>query len=147
MRPDLDNQRSKSVVFDAVKELVASRSSDERSTNGAAAAIAHRAQTFIEERFYDTIRMQDLCAFTGVGLRTLQRCFSSHFQISPTAYIKMRRLYAARRDLVAADPSSHSVSTIAMDNGFSHLGRFSVDYRAHFGESPRETLAATKAQG
>jgi AraC-like DNA-binding protein len=118
-----------------------SSSSAERLANGAAAAIAHRAQMFIEERFRDVIRMQDLCAFTGVGLRKLQRCFSSHFQVSPTGYIKARRLNAARRDLVDADPSSHTVTWIATENGFSHLGRFSVDYRAHFGESPSETLA------
>ena len=124
-----------------------SSSSDERLANGAGATIAHRAQAFIEERFQDAIRMQDLCAFTGVRLRTLQRCFSSHFQVSPTEYIKARRLNAARRDLVAADASSRSISAIAMDNGFTHLGRFSVDYRAHFGESPSETLAETKALG
>jgi AraC-like DNA-binding protein len=118
-----------------------SRSSDEQLVNGAGATVAHRAQTFIEERFRDVIRMQDLCAFTGVGLRTLQRCFLSHFQVSPIAYIKARRLNAARRDLVDADPSSHTVTWIATENGFSHLGRFSVDYRAHFGESPSETLA------
>jgi AraC family ethanolamine operon transcriptional activator len=124
-----------------------SSSSAERLVNGASAAIAHRAQTFIEERFREAIRMQDLCTFTGVGLRTLQRCFSSHFQVSPIAYIKARRLNAARRDLADADPSSHTVTWIAMENGFSHLGRFSVDYRAYFGESPSETMAAMKVQG
>jgi transcriptional regulator GlxA family with amidase domain len=112
-----------------------------------ASVIARQAQTFIEERFRGTIRMDNLCAFVGVGLRTLQRCFASHFQTSPTDYIKARRLNAARRDLKAADPSSHLVTTIEMENGFTHLGRFSLDYRAHFGESPKETLAASKAQG
>jgi transcriptional regulator GlxA family with amidase domain len=26
-----------------------------------------------------------------------------------------------------------------MECGFGHLGRFSIDYRARFGESPKET--------
>lgn len=121
-----------------------SRSSAERLANGDRARIAQRAQTFIEENLHGAIRLEDICAVAGVGVRTLQRCFVSHFGISPTGYIKARRLNAARRDLVAADPSSLSVTKIALRNGFSHLGRFSVDYRAHFGESPSETLMATK---
>ena len=122
-----------------------SRSMDQRLSNGVATAIARRAQTFIEENFHDAIRLEDLCTFCGVGFRTLQRCFTSHFQNSPINYIKVRRLNAARRDLVKANPSRSSVTKIAMDNGFTHLGRFSVDYRMHFGESPRETLVGKTA--
>ena len=47
---------------------------------------------------------------------------------------------AARRELVAAHPSSHSVAKIALRNGFTHLGRFSVEFRERFGESPKQTL-------
>ena len=60
--------------------------------------------------------------------------------MSPCDYIKARRLNAARLALVAADSSCGQVARIAVDNGYTHLGRFSVDYRKHFGESPRETL-------
>jgi AraC-like DNA-binding protein len=135
---DLDSENASNLLAETILWMAdaSSSSSAERLANGAAAAIAHRAQAFIEERFQDAIRMQDLCAFTGSRLRTLQRCFSSHFQVSPTEYIKAR-----------ADASSRSIGAIAMDNGFTHLGRFSVDYRAHFGESPSETLAETKALG
>ena len=48
----------------------------------------------------------------------------------PTAYILERRLNLARKDLLRANLSNHSVSTVARRNGFSHLGRFSVTYRA-----------------
>jgi AraC family ethanolamine operon transcriptional activator len=124
-----------------------SRCGAERLANGAAATIARQAQTFIEERFHDAIRLEDLCVFTGVGLRTLQCCFASHFQISPTDYIKARRLNAARRDLIVAGPSSRSVTKIALENGFPHLGRFSANYRAYFRELPSETLKAKTADG
>ncbi|MDJ0840874.1 MAG: helix-turn-helix domain-containing protein [Acidobacteriota bacterium] len=107
--------------------------------------IAKRAQDYIEAHYNDTIRMADLCASVEVGLRTLQRCFAACFQISPSDYIKMRRLSAARRELMTADTERNTVTTIALDNGFTHLGRFAVEYRAFFGESPRETLAAAKA--
>jgi transcriptional regulator GlxA family with amidase domain len=76
----------------------------------------------------------------GVGMRTLQRCFASYFQVSPTDYIKARRLNRARRRLVAADSSSRRVTDIAIQFGLTHMGRFSVEYRSLFGESPREIL-------
>ena len=112
--------------------------------NGGAAYNARRVQDFIEENFQHKIRLEDLCAFTGVGARTLQRCFVSYFQVGVFEYLKVCRLNSVRRALVAADPSGDSITQIASVNGFSHLGRFSVEYRAYFGECPRETLAVRK---
>jgi len=109
--------------------------------NRSTGRIARLAQEYIEDHYYETFRMEDLCRYTGVSMRTLQRSFLVYFQVSPSGYIKARRLNAARQALVAADPSRDQVSRIAVDNGYTHLGRFSVDYREHFGESPRKTLA------
>jgi AraC family ethanolamine operon transcriptional activator len=49
----------------------------------------------------------------------------------------------ARATLQQADKDTHSVKSIALDNGFWELGRFAVEYKGLFGESPSETLAAT----
>ena len=109
--------------------------------NRSTGRVARRARDYIEDHYGDTIRMEDLCRFAGVSLRTLQRSFAEYFQVSPLEYIKKRRLNAARLDLVADDSPLHTVTEIALDNGFTHLGRFSVNYRELFGESPSETLA------
>ena len=77
-----------------------------------------------------------------MGVRTLQRCFREYFDLTITEYVKTVRLDAARRKLAATDPVRESVSSIAVQHGFSHFGRFSVEYRERFAESPRETLAA-----
>ena len=84
--------------------------------------------------------MEDLCRVTGVGVRTLQRSFREYFDLSISEYLKTVRLGAAHREL-AAPPPSDSVTRIAQRNGFRHLGRFSVEFRARFGEPPRATLA------
>jgi AraC family transcriptional regulator, ethanolamine operon transcriptional activator len=53
--------------------------------------------------------------------------------------VKSVRLTAARRAL--QDPSATtSVTDVALQRGFFHLGRFAHDYRELFGESPSETL-------
>lgn len=119
---------------------------DEIPAHARAAFVARRAQEYIEEGFRFPIRTEDLCAYAGVSLRTLQRSFSAQFQVSPLQYIKARRLNAARRDLVAACPSGATVTQIAMRSGYTHLGRFSVNYRECFGESPRQTIATARAR-
>ena len=42
--------------------------------------------------------------------------------------------------VVRAQPGE-SVTEIAMQWGFTHMGRFSIEYRRRFGESPSETLS------
>jgi AraC-like DNA-binding protein len=46
----------------------------------------------------------------------------------------------ARMALLKADLRESRVTDIANRHGFSELGRFSVQYREFFGESPKATL-------
>jgi hypothetical protein len=41
---------------------------------------------------------------------------------------------------LAAEPDGATVKMAALETGVRHLGRFAAEYRALFGESPRETL-------
>ena len=59
--------------------------------------------------------------------------------VSPMRYLCDARFEKVREALARAQPGD-SVTTIAMSWGFSHLGRFSVEYRRRFGESPSDTL-------
>ena len=110
------------------------------SFDGARSGVAKRARAFIDRYFREPVRMEDLCLATGVGVRTLQRCFRRCFGVTVTDYLKAVRLDAAYRDLIAAHPSRDTVTTIAERNGCSHLGRFSCEFRERFGQLPRETL-------
>jgi transcriptional regulator GlxA family with amidase domain len=49
-------------------------------------------------------------------------------------------MHLARRALRDADPERTSVTEIATAHGFWELGRFSVEYRNLFDESPSMTL-------
>ena len=54
--------------------------------------------------------------------------------------MKRRRLEMARDQLLMARDEGKTVTTIATDLNFFHLGQFAIDYRKNFGESPSETL-------
>jgi AraC-like DNA-binding protein len=55
-------------------------------------------------------------------------------------YVKGRRLIAARHDLMRCQSLGLSVSRVALDYGFSHLGLFAKSYCNLFGELPSDTL-------
>jgi transcriptional regulator GlxA family with amidase domain len=60
--------------------------------------------------------------------------------VSPLQYFQMLRLARVRRALMSARSLSVIVAKTATRFGFRQLGRFSVEYRTVFGESPSETL-------
>jgi AraC-like DNA-binding protein len=111
--------------------------------NKAQHKIAKDVQDFIEINFQSSVRLENLCNHTGVGIRTVQRCFREYFDLSVTDYLKTVRLDKAYRDLVTTDSKEKNVTDIALGNGFTHLGRFSVAYHVRFGEMPSETLGGT----
>ena len=117
------------------------------TVSGARGRVARQAREFLHDHFREAVRIDDLCRETGVGVRTLQRCFREYFDVTITEYLKTLRLDAARRQLMAADPSHGLVTAIALQHGFGHLGRFSIEFRERFGESPRQTLARSRAVG
>jgi hypothetical protein len=49
-------------------------------------------------------------------------------------------MYLVRRALLMAGPATTTVTRVLTDHGFWEFGRFSVSYRALFGETPSESL-------
>lgn len=85
-------------------------------------------------------KISALCAELNVGPRTLGKAFITITGASPYTYFLRQRLNAARTALLQAEPEPNKVTSIALDLGFTELGRFSVRYRSLFGETPSQTL-------
>lgn len=95
----------------------------------------------IEEHPESPLTIEKLAGDVGISVRALQQGFHETIGCSPMAHLREVRLNRAREDLAGADPrTGASVTDIALDWGFMHLGRFSVEYRRRFGESPSQTL-------
>jgi len=76
----------------------------------------------------------------GVTIRTLHNAMVAVNGMSLQRFMFLTRMWSARAALRRGGPRD-LVKTIALNNGFWHLGRFSLAYREFFRESPSETLA------
>ncbi len=98
----------------------------------------NRARHYILDNLSDRITSADLVEHVGMTERSLERLFRKETGITPRQYIKVHRLNSARRQLTQAGVGSMPVHVAAMDNGFMHMGRFSQEFRDHFGVLPSE---------
>jgi len=100
-----------------------------------------RACEFVDSHLRAPIALMDLCEAAGVSTRALEYGFRDFYGLGPMAYVRNLRLCRVRHDLL--DPAhADSVSSAARRWSFTHMGQFSHDYRALFGEMPSKTLAA-----
>ena len=99
--------------------------------------VARRAAGILKERCREDLSMSDLCEAVGANRRTLHLGFLELYGIPPMKYLRALRLCRVRREIRESrrDPDIR-VTDVAMAWGFSHLGRFSADYRSFFGELP-----------
>lgn len=111
-----------------------------REVPAAAPRFIQRAEAYMEAHCEDSITLEELTAVVGVGARTLQKGFRRYRGITPLQFFKQVRMERVREALRHADPRDDTVSRIALDYGFSQLGRFAAEYRQRFGESPSDTL-------
>ncbi len=96
-------------------------------------------EDYIHANADQPITMKDLVAVANISARSIHQAFSKYRGYSPKSLLRSVRLERARERLLTAD-TGESVTGIAFDCGFGHLGRFSTDYRKRFGELPSQTL-------
>jgi AraC-like DNA-binding protein len=101
-----------------------------------------RFHAMVAARLADPPPIPKLCAELGVPPRTLRTWCQDSFGMSPKRYIHVVRMTCARDTLRHTTREETSVTAIASALGFGNLGRFAVEYRALFGESPSATLRA-----
>lgn len=84
--------------------------------------------------------ISELCAVSHLSERRLRQAFTEEFGTPPTRFFRAWALGEAHRRLAHGDPARATVTEVAADLGFGHLGRFSGHYRQIFDECPSQTL-------
>lgn len=64
------------------------------------------------------LNIPDLCRDNQFSQRSLSRAFRQAFDLTPTQYLRLRRLYAVRRSLLQSRKGETTVATIAFEHGF-----------------------------
>jgi AraC-like DNA-binding protein len=138
-RPEVREALGDTIVTAAVRAL---HPAPERRS---VAAVSHvravrAAFDVLEARAGDPIYLAELCRAAKVSERTLRSAFQNLYGVSPIRYLALRRMELVRRALRDAEPRETRVSAIASRYGFTNLGRFAMEFRQLYGESPSQTL-------
>jgi len=99
-----------------------------------------KCQEYMREHVDATLTLLDLSQVSGMRSRSLINAFEAVTGFSPMDYLKRLRLNGVHRTLQRADRSRTRIIDIATEWGFWHMGHFTADYRAMFGQTPSGTL-------
>ncbi|MFO7191599.1 MAG: AraC family transcriptional regulator [Thermocrispum agreste] len=111
-----------------------------REPTTSAPKVIRRAAELIEEHAAEPLTVEDIAEAVGLSVRALQEGFRRFLDTTPMNYLREVRLRRVRAELEVSDPTQTNVTEVAMRWGFLHAGRFSVQYRKRFGETPSTTL-------
>lgn len=96
-------------------------------------------EQYIHAHAGDVITIEKLVEISGISARTLFDNFKRFRGVTPMRYVKDVRMRRVRERLMNPKEGD-TVTSVAMQWGFSQLGRFAVLYKEEFGESPSQTL-------
>ena len=101
--------------------------------------LVSRAESFIEGNAHLPITMPDVLAHVGCSKSALFKNFNKFRGYTPFEFLTNQRLTLVRNRLLDAS-EGETVTSIANDLGFAHMGRFSMVYRKRYDEKPSDTL-------
>lgn len=139
--PEVARNLEQALIAAMMNCLSQGQAEPEKAAQRHHAKIMRRFDKVIEEHLEDPLYIPEVCMTVGASERTLRACCEEHLGMAPKRYLLLRRMHLARRVLRRTTPADMSVTEVAMRYGFWQLGRFSVEYKALFGESPSATLA------
>ena len=114
-----------------------------RSYTGA--RLVSETEDYVDAADGRPVHISELCSALRVSRRSLHRAFTDTLGIGPAAYLRRRRLSTVRSILSRCDTPAISIGDLAFEYGFPEAGRFAAYYRAHFGETPSDTLRSRSA--
>lgn len=93
-----------------------------------------RTEAYIRDNLHEALNVEILAAQAGISVRTLFNGFKNYLGTTPMAYLKELRFEQAHLELINNEHAS--VTDVAFKWGFTHLGRFSQEYKRRYGRLP-----------
>jgi len=140
IQPGAITQREESLALAVINALIDEKFAEKESLIKSTRAVS-LALEVIHNSELESISAMELCKHTSCSQRTLEKCFSNRFGVTPKKYIKCLRLAEVHKGLRNFDALGYdSIIELAGVYGFWHMGQFAADYRRIYGELPSDTL-------
>ena len=97
-------------------------------------------RVLLEQNVNATYTIADMVDDLQVSKRTIQHGFKHYLGFTPKEYQQYIRLNGIRKTILSVKDPHITLTEIAVNYNYFHLGHFSVEYKKFFGESPSETL-------
>lgn len=133
----LDRLMKGEISNDEPMKLIAPHSVVRRQSTDAL-AVTHPAVVnairFIRENFSHPITIEDICHYTGLSKRGLEKAFLKHLGRSPASELRRLRIQNAKRMLTQ---TNDKIDYIAQECGYSNSSNLSCAFKKDTGTSPR----------
>ena len=100
--------------------------------------------TYMREHYKEDLKLSDLAATFGYSDAYLSRMFQKYAKINYKTYLQDIRMAYAYRDLLNTD---HTISQIALDNGFCSSRGFSGEFQKRYRILPSEMRKQINEKG
>ncbi len=106
-----------------------------------------RACEYMQAHAHQALSLEEVARAACVSPRTLEVSFRRVHQQTPLTYLRTLRLDRVRQALqeAARQCLPVSVTELALQHGFCHMGRFAAYYKQRFGCAPSATLRGEKS--
>jgi AraC-like DNA-binding protein len=99
-----------------------------------------RLARYIDENIKLDLSAEQLSRHSNLSLRSLYLLFEKNVRMTPKQYIRQKKLEHVHATLIDPARPAPNVTAVALEYGFTHLGRFSELYRSTYGVLPSESM-------
>lgn len=99
-----------------------------------------RLVNYIERNIKLELSAEQLAQYAGVSVRSLYLLFEKNTKSTPKNFVRQKKLEQVHTLLTDPSQSCPSVTTVALEYGFTHLGRFSELYKSTYGVLPSQSI-------
>lgn len=99
-----------------------------------------RLVNFIERNIKLELTAEQLAQHAGLSLRSLYMLFEKCAKTTPKCFIRKKKLEQVHATLTDPTQPCPNVTAVALEYGFTHLGRFSELYKSTYGVLPSQSI-------
>ncbi len=105
-----------------------------------------RLVNYIERNIKLELGADQLAQYAGLSLRSLYMLFEKNVRTTPKNFVRQKKLEKVHAVLNDPCQPCPNVTAVALEYGFTHLGRFSELYKSAYGVLPSQSMRCRQAQ-